>query len=352
MKCCRNCFKDKEIIGFIYSNSSSKGKCDYCSSEDIELIDPRELEELFVPLVGIYQTTEELGIKIEDEKLLHQKLQLDWELFSLTEEADIDRLLKDILQGAISGDDKLFSQPVEISVIHRNGAAATEHELKWESFAEEIKSKNRFFLEETIDLNLLKELLRLLEKTYSKGKIFYRARISEKEALTIDELGKPPKEKSKPGRANPKGISYLYVSADQKTTEYESRCTYLDYISVGTFKLTETLSVISLRNTDEISPFVLESNIENYVMHQKYLSRLEKELSIPIRKFDKELDYLPTQYLCEYVKSLGYDAIEYGSALYPGGINLAIFNDDKIECKSVDFYEVDLMELHLSVIKV
>ncbi|RXF67725.1 RES family NAD+ phosphorylase [Arcticibacter tournemirensis] len=163
----------------------------------------------------------------------------------------------------------------------------------------------------------------------------------------------PPFVFSSPGVGSRMLVQEKYISSWMilirmlMATEYESRSSYLDYLTIGTFKLTDNMSVISLRNTREISPFALESEIENYVIHQKYLGRLERELSKPVRRLDKELDYLPTQYLCEYVKSLGYDAIEYGSALHKGGINLAIFDDSKIECKSVDVYEVDSLVLHL-----
>jgi hypothetical protein len=57
------------------------------------------------------------------------------------------------------------------------------------------------------------------------------------------------------------------------------------------------------------------------------------------------LDYLPSQYLCEYVKSLGYDAIEYGSSLKEGGINIAVFNDNKLEVKSTEVYEITSVNL-------
>lgn len=86
--------------------------------------------------------------------------------------------------------------------------------------------------------------------------------------------------------------------------------------------------------------------ISNYITHQKYLARLEKELSRPIRRFDKELDYLPSQYLCEYVKSLGYDAIEYGSPFKTDGINLAVFNDSKLEAKTAEVYEITEMDFN------
>ncbi len=349
MYCCNNCFKDKEIIGFIFSNSTSEGTCFYCESKQAQLIDPRELEELFLPVIKIYKPIAQIGISVEAELKLHEKLQSDWKIFNSISDDVIKNLVKNILSSS-DIPNTLFEDPVEISALHIIGKDADLHEKKWGNFADEIKFSNRFFLKETIDLDLLKMLFRVHEKTYDKGKIFYRARISAKEGLPITEMGKPPIEKTTSGRANPKGIPYLYVSASQKTTEYESRSSYLDYITVATFKLIDKLSVVSLREVQNISVFNLGEDVESYVIHQKYLSRLEMELSKPIRRFDKELDYLPTQYLCEYVKSLGYDAIEYGSALDKGGINLAIFNDDKIECKSVEIFEISSMELRLDKI--
>ncbi len=352
MNCCANCFKDREVKGFIFSNSLGRGTCDYCGSTDADLIDARELEEMFLPVVGIYKTVSELGITATDKRNLHKHLQSDWNIFNLSSVRLRNNLLQDIMSGTFPPSHPIFKEPVEIAAIYADGVDTEIHEKKWGNFAEEIISANRYFLKQTIDLTLLEKLLRILEKTYSKGKIFYRARISSKDGFALSEMGKPPVDKATPGRANPRGIPYLYVSAGQKTTEYECRSSYLDYLTVGTFKLKDNMSVISLRNTQEISPFALEEEVENYVIHQKYLARLERELSKPVRRYDKELDYLPTQYLCEYVKSLGYDAIEYGSALHKGGINLAIFDDSKIECKGVDVYEVDSMELHLEKVSV
>jgi hypothetical protein len=74
--------------------------------------------------------------------------------------------------------------------------------------------------------------------------------------------------------------------------------------------------------------------------HKKYLSKLEKELSKPIRRQDSELDYLPTQYLCEFIKSIGFDGVEFRSSLNPNGYNLAIFNDDNFECVKSTLHEI------------
>jgi hypothetical protein len=348
MDCCINCFNDKEIIGFIYSNSTRIGNCAFCGNDGVDLIDAIELEELFQPLISLFKTVVELNINVPVGREMHQKIQDVWNVFKLPEDRS-KVLLSSILADIIPGDSVLLNSSVEIEVFFSPALAGDLHEKKWENFADEIRSKNRFFLNETIDLDLLSNLLKNFSKSYDKGKRFYRARVSEKNGFTLIEMGKPPSDKSTAGRANPVGIPYLYVSTDIETTVYESRSTYLDYITIAELKGIDSLEVVSLREIAAFSPFVFGDQLSVYLSHQKYLTRLEQELSKPIRRYDKELDYLPSQYLCEYVKSLGFDAIEYGSSLKPGGINLAVFNDDKLEIRSVEIYEIS--DISLSITK-
>jgi len=340
MTCCTKCFNDKEIIGFILQESTYEGTCDSCMAPNSPLIDARELEEYFQPVIALFKPLSTLAITVANPNLLHEKLQETWNIFNLPTSAAVNTLLTGILADSIVPDDPLLVEPVEIELLFNPSLPGDVHEKKWENFAEEIKHVNRFFLNETIDLDLLVDLFKNFTRTYSKGKIFYRARVSDIGGFEPGEMGKPPAEKTTPGRANPKGIPYLYLSTKIDTTIYESRSTYLDYISIAEFKSIESIRVVSLRAIAEISPFVFGDQLSNYITHQKYLARLEKELSRPIRRFDKELDYLPSQYLCEYVKSLGYDAIEYGSSFKTDGINLAVFNDIKLEAKTVAVYEI------------
>ena len=258
----------------------------------------------------------------------------------------VKQLLSIIVANLMNSKNPLLTTPVEIEALFTTTLAGDVHEKKWENFAEEIKFKNRFFLKETVDLKLLAILLKYFSRSYHKGKIFYRVRISDQTGFSIDQMGKPPADKATSGRANPKGIPYLYLATRADTAIYESRSTYLDYVTIAEFKLIDTLQVVSLREITSLSPFIFGDQITNYISHQKYLSRLEKELSKPIRKNDKELDYLPSQYLCEYVKSLGYDAIEYGSAQKKNGINIAVFTEDKLEPSTADVYEISGMNLN------
>ena len=125
----------------------------------------------------------------------------------------------------------------------------------------------------------------------------------------------------------------------------------LDYVTVGKFKLKEDISVVNLRG-DTFDPMYLvdTDDLEDFVMHAPFIRKLEMELSKPNRKNDKELDYLPTQYISEFIKSIGYDGVLYKSSLFKDGYNLAIFNPKKTDCLSREVHEID--EINFNYIKV
>lgn len=351
MKCCINCFDDQELTGFFISNSTEKGDCDFCNSENVELLDPREFEEKFLQLIQIYEIVEEPIREDIQPALLHEKLQVEWSIFkSDLDNAIQNELLKAILTDKYERENPLFSEPVERKIVLFNLEKADELEQEWDQFAAEIKLNNRYFLGKSIDLDLLEDLLKFHVKSYKEGKLYYRARISDQKGFSLESMGKPPAKSSSSGRANPIGIPYLYVSTDPETVIYECRATYLDYVTVAEFRLKDNLKVVRLRQIENLSPFVHEERIEDYLKYQKYLKRLEIELSKPLRRHDYKLEYLPTQYLCEYVKYLGYDAIEYGSSLHDGGINLAVFNDEKLEARKVEIHEVVSVDLDTEII--
>src|SRR5690242_12265319 len=146
MKCCTNCFHDKEIIGFILSNSTEKGDCTWCNSSDVSLVEARELEELFEPVVFLFKTIKELGVSVPVEKTIFHKIQDNWNIFRLPDPAHGQALLCDIVSALLPSTDPLLNEPVEIEAMYKLGAISDIHEKKWENFAEEIKFKNRYFL--------------------------------------------------------------------------------------------------------------------------------------------------------------------------------------------------------------
>lgn len=162
----------------------------------------------------------------------------------------------------------------------------------------------------------------------------------------------PPKDKTKAGRANPLGISYLYLSSDIKTTISEKRVSKYDYVSIGEFVLSKKINIINLRETDIYDPIVLAENeeLEEFLIQIPFLRKLESNLSQPYRKSDSELEYIPTQYISEYIKAIGFDGIEYRSSLNPSGSNYAFYYPDKFECIKTFVLEIDEIEYKYQIL--
>ncbi|HEY9167495.1 MAG TPA: RES family NAD+ phosphorylase [Candidatus Kryptonia bacterium] len=295
----------------------------------MKLIDVRELAEKFQPLVNLYQPDS------GGSALLGKSIQADWNTFSLPGDG-----AQELLRGIFSGE-AVTAGIFDGAVINKARIGDGSRTLldTWKNFKSEIVNQNRFFIRSNIDVDLLNEILQNKSHTYSTGKIFYRARISTNKGFSASDMGKPPSEQSKAGRANPKGIPYLYLATDEKTTVYEVRASYLDFVTLAEFKLKEDIKVIRLRQTKGVSPFEIPDPMK-YVLYEKFLQELEKELSKPIRRYDSELDYLPSQYICEFIKSKGYNGVEYASSLNVGGINLAIFDETKLQCTDVRVAEI------------
>ena len=219
----------------------------------------------------------------------------------------------------------------------------------WDAFVTEIKTKNRYH-SKLINFDILEKYCSFIRKTYKTGDLFYRARISEQTGYPISEMSAPPAGKSSEGRANARGITCLYVASDVDTTLHEVRAGVFDFVSVGTFRLKQDITVVDLRAITEISPFVDGLEYLDHAINKQYLEKLNSEMSKSLRRSDSTLDYVPTQYIVDFIKSIEhngsqeYDGIEYNSTTNPGGYNLAIFNPDLFECVSVSVYDIEKLQ--------
>jgi hypothetical protein len=187
-------------------------------------------------------------------------------------------------------------------------------------------------------------LLTAIAKPYHTGKCFYRARLSHnKNGFDINNMGIPPKGKRSAGRINPEGIGVLYLSSDCITVLNEVRATTFDYVTIGKFQLKEDIAIVNLSGISTTSPFRYGGELEKYIANRKVLQEIALELAKPLRRSDSSLEYLPTQYIAEFIKSLEYDGVEYASTLRDGGFNLAVFDGSLFEC--VETYTVEVKEI-------
>jgi len=355
MACCVKCFLDEEIQGFINTMSNGMGTCNYCGSTNVALINPGELEDSMYYILNSYTNhpTAILSTNVDAPSLMHEHISFFWpRLFNsnVLSIAAIKQLLYDIGGSLSISSPTLFTDPVELRCFldpATHGQASLQ-ETKWIDFTDEIKNTNRFFLKRSIDLDLLAVLLEKYKKYYPIGMTFFRSRITGDKNIPVSKMGKPPSITSRAGRANPTGIPYLYLAHDKLTTVYEARTSLNDNLSIATFVSIDEIKVMPLTDILSISPLLFEDDLDLFMLYRKYMQRLSYELSKPIRRNESELDYLPTQYLCEYIKFCGFDAVEYQSSLNPIGINIALFDDSKVKCTKSKLYSVKSLIYNLN----
>ncbi len=349
MKCCSHCFASPYLKDKINRNKST-GNCDFCETHNVSTIDPRELSPSFQSIFDLYILSE------KGQQPANQIIEdFSGVIFSLQDLRTIDRLLKEIFADDLQIYAEFFENNIILSC-NENPTYAKEVkslQLTWENFVHEIKSINRFHITSVFDFIKLEHLLKINSVKIPKGKIFYRGRISNAKGYPREEMGNPPNHLAKSGRANPVGISYLYIANDLDTTLFETRAGLHDYVSIGEFKLKEDIQIIDLKEVGNQDPFDLAQNelLEDYLAYLPFLRRLGYELSKPVRRQDSELDYLPTQYLTEFIKSINSDGVAYGSSLNKTGQNLAIFNPKKFECTKVNVYEITDISYNYQIIE-
>jgi len=329
MKVCASCFNDIELKEFIKLNSLEKGRCDYCSNDiESEILGIDKLFFFFREFLGIFKENE------DGEKLI-EVISDDWNLFSGNDIAYA--VLSDIL----SSIDSPVSKPEQtVSYIEE----IIENVSYWGELKEKLKWESRFLTNTDPLFDLGWDSFFNKTNTFPSGEELYRARIHSeggRQTFNLEEMGCPSKEKVTSGRANPQGIPYLYLSKTPETTLYETRAAYLDEISIGKFRIKEDQKIVLVDFTEEVSSFLNFENIIDYTKSVLLKKRISIDLSKPIRRYDSELEYIPTQFICEFIRYItGADGILFNSSLHEDGENIVLFNEDKIKCISVQKHHV------------
>lgn len=240
MNCCINCFESQYIVSII-SNNKTIGNCDYCNSQNVSIYESSQLSLYFKGIIDLYEVDAENGKPLEAQIIsdFHKKVFTQ----KLIETNNVKQLISQIIKDDIAEYQSILDNPVRLRFQNTDAEEDVNQSLflSWDNFSKEIKTVNRFHLKNPLDLEKLKSLFKYFQKDLPKSKKFYRARISDNpQGYPIGQMGNPPNEHAKSGRANPNGISYLYLSNDLTTTLYEVRASLFDYVTVGTFRLEES----------------------------------------------------------------------------------------------------------------
>lgn len=320
-KCCAQCFHDSVIVAKINAEGAIS-RCSYCGTNQVSCIDPAGLAdklELFT-----------YGLREDENGYSFADILKSYGVLS-NSVRQIDILVDDIFGKNTA--DKRFSFDFDVA----------SYNEEWEDFKLELKHRNRFFPKATIHSSLfsrltpgsnegvLFQLLEQLKIPVDVRESFFRARISE-EPLNADQMGCPPREIVTGGRANPMGIPYLYVADSLLTCISEVRPSNSSGVYVAQVTPVRELSVLDLttpRKNCSSSAFG-EEQLSAVLGFLGLLELFSNELSKPIRPENSNLDYIPTQFLCEFIKSEAkFDGIVFNSS-FGQGKNYVFFDGNSL----------------------
>lgn len=213
-----------------------------------------------------------------------------------------------------------------------------EAEELWEEFSYKIKYINRYFIQKNI-LDRIDDIIKNSVSVPLSGYEVYRARIGE--FTKEEDLKSPPIGKASDGRGNPRGISYFYTSYDEETAISEVRPFKGSKVTVAKFETDQRLKVIDFDiNT------INESVRKTYLNFEEraFLKILLEHLSKPILP-ESELEYIPLQYIIEYIKVKGFGGIRYKSVVSSyHKKNFLFFDDSTFKIKDIKVYEINKVE--------
>lgn len=213
------------------------------------------------------------------------------------------------------------------------------------------------FLEETLKTSGHRKI------SLSEGEILWRSQLGSETIEDRDEDGNyigeyqtpfspsrmyPRKSLAREGRANPKGISYLYTATNKETAMAESRPWIKSQISVARLKLTRDVSLIDCSRNIHKMPFFFsvkdgfyepsDDEKENAVW-----THIDQSYSSPVIDNIDEAAYVPTQILSEFFRVNGFDGVMYKSML-SSGCNVVLFDNGLTEMISCHLCETKNIE--------
>lgn len=335
MNICKDCFLDEELRSEINANAVIDGKCDVCGKEG-KVMDFAEFYDFFTSLLELYSPT------VNSNKTIVDIIQDEWHFFKDKDVAKV--LLSDVIVTNNIG--------YSITDFVNYTDEICDRIAVWDRLKTSVKENSRFFtnMDEFAQYNYL-----TAGKSLHVGQKLYRSRITPvgQKKIKRDKMGCPPKELATAGRANPIGIPYLYLSDSAKTTYFEVRAVYLDKLSVGTFRMERELKLIDFVYDVNLFLSYNDSNIslKETIIKKKVIEAISSDLSKPLRRYDSEIEYVPTQLICEYCKRIvdsegaTADGITFESSLHKGGRNYVLFDESAAKCIRVDSHEITKIDI-------
>jgi RES domain-containing protein len=345
---CHLCFNDQVLRGWIKEEASlGRGRCPWCGRRG-RLIYLTQLSEHFRKVVDeLY--TEASGWKAPDRgERIGDLLDYQWEIFSEELVNDRQELAVAILTADLR-QKEMFDYPDYDTGLFYSRELSLEEE--WDAKASAVltggmpKPPNPEMMGEQREFGQFEvvfEDLAVSFKAEQEGSLF-RARIYDdrehKEKYTAAEVGAPPREKARAGRANQAQQPVLYLANNRSTALAEVRPWKGAAVAVAEMKVKQRLLLVDLSQIRPVkSPFfedLLKWRIDLAVL----LYRLGQDMSRPVMPHEQETLYKPTQLLALMIQATGYDGCIYPSAM-GSGKNYVLFNTQAAEVLNIEHVRV------------
>lgn len=231
----------------------------------------------------------------------------------------------------------------------------------YRSFAHEVIKCNRFIKGEDVSefLAALRETSKKRIKKIGADTPLWRAQLGcdyrpfeengeilfDEEVPYSEDRMKPLSNRAKEGRANPKGIPYLYVATKRKTALSEVRPWLGSILTLAIFKTVRELQVVDCSvHGNSKTPFYLGGEPSPEVREEIVWKHIDNAFSRPVTQSDDTAEYIPTQVIAELFKNQGLDGLYYKSNL-DSGLNIALFDLNSAEFERSCLFRTGKIEL-------
>lgn len=333
---CAKCFQDRTARNFI-KNHGESGNCDFCNSRNCRVLQAGRLRDIFGELVGLCEPYEPAPYSESwgDETLA--ECLSDWEIFSEDMDLAAQNNLLDEIMDFDPRDGSVSAR--EAWQMREDHWAAIPIDRRWPWFADYLKTQRRFIIEDDPTGEIVSPkywVPDLVEKASAIRRItpntrLFRGRLGKR---STKEMGAPPASLATAGRANPAGISFLYCAFNAETAIIETGRFPGAKVSLRELRPRRQLRLADLRGRTSALEPLATPNLAEEIRKRTLLCSLGRALGAPIHPEDSEVEYVPTQYLAEVIRSAGYDGICYPSALNETGTNVVIFDPNAVRISS------------------
>lgn len=228
-------------------------------------------------------------------------------------------------------------------------------------FSGAVHNRARYVRDEVTDdfLAIVRETAQAKITTLEKESYLWRAQLGHDWGKDCDpdgnewdvEVPYPPKrmrplrDRAREGRANPKGIPYLYLATTKDTALAEARPWIGSLISCAVFRIARDLKLLDCM-TPKPNHRLFFGDGPAEARERCVWGDISSAFARPVSPTDDVADYVPTQIISELVKADGFDGIIYRSALSTDGKNVVLFDLNAATMINCGLFTVETMQFN------